>query len=220
MSWSGRLGLVAMAASAVGVSLFSFRFFAVLLHAWPFIDVGIRGVIERVPIAALTHMLIAPVALLVGPFQFFSGLRLLHPEVHRLLGRIYVVACVLSGFGALALAPSASGGPVAGVGFGALAICWLAATIAAWRAARRRNFSLHQLLMRFSYAMTFGAVTLRVQIPIFIALLGFPNYSAASVWLAYTSWIPNVVIIALYSWMERKAAPQTGLVARAGSSHL
>jgi hypothetical protein len=52
--------------------------------------------------------------------------------------------------------------------------------------------------MRFSYAMTFGAVTLRLQIPIGFAL-GFTSYSAMSVWLAYTSWIPNVIVVALYS---------------------
>ncbi len=52
--------------------------------------------------------------------------------------------------------------------------------------------------MRFSYAMTFGAVMLRAQIPLFL-IMGFPSYSAASVWLAYTSWIPNVILVALYS---------------------
>jgi hypothetical protein len=82
------------------------------------------------------------------------------------------------------------------------------------------GFALHRLLMRFSYAMTFGAVTLRVQIPIFIALLGYPNYSAASVWLAYTSWIPNVIVVAIYSFSTPAAAARTGRAARAGSSHL
>jgi hypothetical protein len=55
--------------------------------------------------------------------------------------------------------------------------------------------------MRFSYAMTFAAVSLRLQIPIGFAL-GFRDYSAMSVWLAYTSWIPNVVAVALYSLAE------------------
>jgi hypothetical protein len=66
-------------------------------------------------------------------------------------------------------------------------------------------------LMRFSYAMTFGAVTLRLQIPIGLAL-GFPSYSAMSVWLAYTSWMPNVIVVALYSMIEalrRPVAPAT-----------
>ena len=74
-----------------------------------------------------------------------------------------------------------------------------------------RQFALHRLLMRFSYAMTFGAVTLRLQIPLGF-VLGYPSYSAMSVWLAYTSWIPNVIVVALYSMTEalrRPVAPAT-----------
>ena len=56
--------------------------------------------------------------------------------------------------------------------------------------------------MRFSYAMTFGAVTLRLQIPIG-SLMGYASYPAMSVWLAYTAWIPNVIAVALYAAMER-----------------
>ena len=209
-----------MTLSAVAVAVFSLRFVAVFFHLWPFIDPGIRGVIAITPATALTHMLIAPVALLVGPFQFFSSLRARYPKVHRICGRIYVGACVISGLGALATAPYASGGPVAGLGFGLLAVCWLAATLGAWRAAVRHDFALHRLLMRFSYAMTFGAVTLRVQIPIFIAALGYPSYSAASVWLAYTSWIPNVIVVAIYSWMTPAIAPPEAPAAGFGSSHL
>jgi uncharacterized membrane protein len=209
-----------MAVSAVGVAIFSFRFFAVLLHLWPFIDVGIRGVIEKTPFAALSHMLIAPIALLVGPFQFLGGLRARRPKVHRLCGRIYVAACVIAGVGALATSLYASGGPIAGFGFGVLAVCWLVTTIAAWRAAARRDFARHRLFIRFSYAMTFGAVTLRLQIPIFVGLLGYPSYSAASVWLAYTSWIPNVAVVAIYSLIAPAAVPQDGRAASLGSSHL
>jgi hypothetical protein len=151
-------------------------------------------------------MLIAPVALLLGPFQFFPGLRAKYPQVHRWSGRVYVTACVLAGTGGLAASPSASGGPVAGLGFGILAVLWIGTTLGAWRAAVQRQFALHRLLMRFSYAMTFGAVTLRLQIPIGIAL-GYPSYSAMSVWLAYTSWIPNVIIVALYSMTEALRRP-------------
>ena len=111
----------------------------------------------------------------------------------------------------LATSPYASGGPVAGLGFGILAVLWLGTTLGAWRAAVQRQFALHRLLMRFSYAMTFGAVTLRLQIPIGFAL-GFPSYSAMSVWLAYTSWMPNLIVVALYSMtaaLRRPVAPAT-----------
>lgn len=205
-------GLAIMAVLATGVALFSFRFFGVLGGFWLDVDPGIRHVIEREPVEALTHMLIAPLALLLGPWQFFTGIRLRYLELHRWSGRMYVVACVAAGAGGIATAFQASGGPIAGFGFGLLGSLWIGATLWAWRAAVARNFPLHRLLMQFSYAMTFGAVTLRLQIPIGFAL-GYPSYSAMSVWLAYTAWVPNVILVALYSAIHGRS-PRGRIVER------
>lgn len=200
-----------MAILAAGVALYSLRYYGVIVDSWLDVDPKIRAVVTQVPIQALMHMLIAPVALLLGPLQFFPGIRAKYPQAHRWSGRVYVVACVVAGTGGLATSPYASGGPVAGLGFGILAVLWIGTTLGAWRAAVQRQFALHRLLMRFSYAMTFGAVTLRLQIPIGFAL-GFSSYSAMSVWLAYTSWVPNLIVVALYSMaqaLRRPVAPAT-----------
>jgi uncharacterized membrane protein len=132
---AGRLGLVTMTLLAVGVAVYSFRFIGVLADVWLEIDQGIRGVITNVPVQALTHMLIAPIALILGAFQFFPSIRSKNPHVHRWTGRAYVTVCVVAGLAGLATAPFASGGPVAGLGFGILAVLWIGTTIAAWRAA-------------------------------------------------------------------------------------
>lgn len=205
-----RLGAASMMVLAVGVAVYSTRFTAVLADLWLGVDPGIRSVIRQHPVEALTHMLVAPVALLLGPWQFMPGLRARHLGVHRWSGRVYVAACLIAGIGGLVTAFHASGGPVAGFGFGLLAVLWLGATLGAWRAAVVRNLPLHRLLMRFSYAMTFGAVTLRLQIPLGLAL-GYQSYSAMSVWLAYTAWIPNVILVGLWSWwrVPRVVAPLT-----------
>jgi uncharacterized membrane protein len=191
-----------MAVSAVGVAVYSLRYCGVPFGTWILVDAGIAGVIAQIPFRALAHMLIAPIALLVGPFQFIPSLRARHPKVHRYLGRIYVASCVIAGAAALAVAPRASGGPIAGWGFGILAVLWIATTLGGWWFAVRRKFEQHRLFMRLSYAMTFGAVTLRLQIPLGI-MLGYTSYSALSVWLAYTSWIPNVVVVLVYSALEK-----------------
>src|SRR5690349_13863222 len=69
-SLPARVGFGFVVVTAVAVALWSERFFAVFAGAWPFIDSGIRGVVSAFPMRALTHMLIAPLALLLGPFQF------------------------------------------------------------------------------------------------------------------------------------------------------
>ncbi len=194
-------GFAVMVALAGLVSLSSLRYVAAVFGMWVAVDPRIRSVIGAHPIAAFSHVLIAPIPLVVGPLQFMPWLRQRHLNVHRWLGRTYLLACSVAGAGGLATSFHASGGPAAGFGFGLLAVLWVATTLAAWAAAAARDIPLHRLLMRFSYAMTFGAVTLRLQIP-FGPILGFKTYSDMSVWLAYTAWIPNVIVVALYSWQR------------------
>lgn len=202
-SASSRLGYLLVASLSAGIALYSLRFVAVPWNVWFGIGPEIMGTVKRVPIQALTHMIVAPVALLVGPFQFWAGLRARRPALHRWMGRTYVAACTIAGLGALATAPFASGGPVAGLGFGILAVLWLAATLGAWNAAMKRDFVMHRRLMRYSFAMTFAAVTLRLQIPIGIIFFHFPSYGPLSPWLAYTSWIPNVLVVWAYNSFRR-----------------
>ena len=210
MSSTGtKIGLIAMALLSLGVALWSFRFAAVLWNVWLGIGPGIEEVVRRVPLQALTHMLIAPIALLVGPFQFIPQLRDKRPALHRWMGRTYVAACLIAGVGALATAPYASGGPVASLGFGTLAILWIASTAGAWRAAVRRDFALHRKLMLYSFAMTFGAVTLRLQIPLGIMVFGFADYRSMSPWLSFTAWVPNVLAIWLYLQLTTLGRPRT-----------
>jgi hypothetical protein len=204
-------GMGFMVVSSMMVAVYSLRFAGAPFGHWGLIDQGIRAVITQVPVRALTHMLVAPMALLLGGLQFLPGLRARYPKVHRYVGRIYVASCVIAGIGALATVPHASGGPIAGLGFGILAVLWIGTTLGGWWAAMRRKFELHRWFMRLSYAMTFSAVTLRLQIPIGF-MLGYASYSVMSVWLAYTSWIPNVVAVGVYSALERRGQNSRGIV--------
>ncbi len=152
--------------------------------------------------AVATHVGVAPVALLVGALQFIKSIRANWPVFHRWLGRIYVVAVIIGGIGGLSLAFNAMGGPIAGLGFGLLAVCWLWFTLQGWRTARARRFAEHRQWMIRSFALTFGAVTLRLYLPVFFAA-GY-DYSAASVYLAWISWVPNLIIA---QWWLARAKP-------------
>jgi uncharacterized membrane protein len=66
-----RSGLAIMAILAAGVALYSLRYYGALVDSWLDVDPKIRAVIGHVPIQALTHMLIAPIALVLGPSSFF-----------------------------------------------------------------------------------------------------------------------------------------------------
>jgi uncharacterized membrane protein len=209
-----------MAALSVAVASFSFRLVAAPWDVWIAVDSAIRDVVTRLPVPMLAHAVFAATALLVGPFQFFGSLRRRYPGLHRATGRVYVTACVLAGIAALCVAPFASGGPVAGFGFGLLAVCWIGTTIAAWRAAMRRDFGRHRELMRYSFALTFAAVTLRLQIPLGIVLFGFRDYASLSPYLSFTAWLPNVLAVWAYDRLTASATTNArGVSAQARAGH-
>lgn len=124
----------------------------------------------RAPWLAI-HVAGATLALLVGPFQFMRRIRQRRPALHRWMGRLYAVGCIVGGIAGLVLAFGASSGPITTAGFGLLAAVWLATTSQAWRTAVQRRFVDHRAWMIRSFALTCAAVTLRIYVPL---LLIFP----------------------------------------------
>jgi hypothetical protein len=103
-----KLGRYAVVFLSVGIAVQAMRYMAVPANIWLGVDDGIRHVIERVPLQALTHMIFGPIALFAGAFQFLPKLRAPRPRLHRWTGRVYMIASLISGVGALATAPFAS----------------------------------------------------------------------------------------------------------------
>jgi len=149
--------------------------------------------IELRPIAFLTHILAATVALGIGGFQLWDTFRQRYLAWHRWAGRVYVLSVLAGSAGGIVLGLFALGGPIAKTGFVLLAILWSITTILAVVNIRAKNVQAHKAWMYRSFALTFAAVTLRIQ------LLGFTiagvNYTDASVWLAWTAWVPNLVVV-------------------------
>jgi uncharacterized membrane protein len=137
------------------------------------------------------HTLFGPTALILGPFQFMTGLRRKWPSLHRRLGTVYVVCCLVGGLAGLVLAAGTTAGPIATAGFGLLALFWLGATGQAWRHARARRFDEHERWMIRSFALTLGAVTLRLELPLLAEMLG---YQAGYVAVSFVSWVPNALV--------------------------
>lgn len=200
-----------MAFLSLGVALFSLRYAAIPWNIWLAVGTEIHALGLKLPMPLLVHVMGGATALATGPFQFLSGLRAAHPLVHRVSGRLYASACIVAGAAALVLAANATGGPIAGLGFAMLGTSWIATTVAAWRAAMRGDYARHRMLMRFSFALTFAAVTLRLEVPLGFAFFGFKTYVEMSRWLAYTCWIPNVLVVGLYTvvtGVRRNAVPR------------
>jgi uncharacterized membrane protein len=145
------------------------------------------------PWAIGAHVLFGPIALTVGLAQFVPALR--QPRwwsVHRMVGRLYGVSAVALAAAGLYLAPYSAGGPVTHVGFGLLAVCVLATTGQGYHAIRRGAVGRHRAWMLRSYALIFGAVTLRLWLPLLIAAHR-GDFLAAYRGVAWVSWVPNLL---------------------------
>lgn len=154
------------------------------------------------------HVAASGVAMLVGAFQFFKPLRARAPALHRWIGRIYVLACVVGGLAGGSIALSSTAGPIAGWGFFMLAVLWVPFTLLALRAAMQRDFVTHERWMIRSFALTFGAVTLRLQLPL-AGYMGAQGWIPSDfVWsyqyIAWLAWVPNLIVVELFIATLRK----------------
>ncbi|MEX0300608.1 MAG: DUF2306 domain-containing protein [Kordiimonas sp.] len=181
-------------------------FLSVSVAIWSWRLVFVDGMLEqdgwqhhlfRHPLATYAHFGLGPLALLVGSFQFLDGLRKKWPHVHRVIGWIYIVSCMLAGVGALPLAINSAAGPIAAVGFGLLAAAWLYSTTSVFWAAQARRFDRHRIWMIRSYALTFAGVTLRLYLTVFAGVLGF-DFSMVYMAAAWACWVINLIVAELF----------------------
>lgn len=192
--------------------LTAFMSLGVGVYAWIFVPAGGSPAAEILanlfarPWLAL-HAALAGTALIIGPFQFLRAVRQ-RRALHRTLGRIYVVSCIVSGFAGLLLSFGNTTGPVAGFGFGLLAVIWVYANVQAWRLAQARRFDEHRRWMIRSFALTFGAVTLRIYIPL-SQMMGI-DFVIAYQAIAWLAWVPNLLLAELYLRREMSRVLSAG----------
>jgi uncharacterized membrane protein len=192
-----------------------FAFLAISIGLYPIIYMLIKadfGLLTSKPAELLEknlwnwafyqHIFLGGIALLTGWSQFSTRFRNRNLSTHRLLGKIYVVACILSGCAGLYLAFYATGGWVASLGFGGLAVLWLLTTSSAFLSIRKKAIDKHQQWMIRSYALTFAAVTLRIYLPLSqIAQIEFLDAYRVIAWLC---WVPNLLVA---EWIIGKLNP-------------
>lgn len=182
-----------------------FGFFSTTIGLYPlkyFLMNGKVGILNAKPewllnhvvwyIAFYIHIVLGGVSLLVGWLQFSAKLRFRNVKIHRYIGKIYVVSALFSSFSGSYIALFADGGFWASLGFSCLGIVWFCTTLMAYLTIWNHQIVKHQVLMIYSYAACFAAVTLRIWLPILILIIG--NYNTAYVIVAWLSWIPNLLV--------------------------
>lgn len=110
----------------------------------------------------LLHISGGTLAILSGPWQFWTGLRKRHMRIHRWTGRLFLLGVGAGSVGAVYLALTTTLGWAFGVSLLALAATWLTTTGISYYAIRKRMVQIHKEWMIRAYVVTFAFVTFRV----------------------------------------------------------
>ena len=146
------------------------------------------------------HILFGGLALFIGWVQFSKKFRNTNLQRHRNIGKIYVIAAMISGACGIYIGFHATGGLIASAGFISLGVLWLFTTYKAFQAARNKDIELHKGFMIYSYALCFAAVTLRIWLPTLTYFFG--DFTIAYRIVAWLCWVPNLIFA--FFWVRRK----------------
>lgn len=194
-----RVGWVLLLLGALFAAGNAVMFMLVEQHGSP----DIKGRFFATAIAGWAHTMGGAVAALIGPFQLISKLRTSWPRVHVWMGRTYLLAVLAGSLAGMFFAPQADAGLIGNIGFATLGVFWFYSAARAYISIRRGDVQTHRRWMLRNYALTFGAATLRIELPLLIiAGVGFP---AAYTTVAWLSWVPNWLIVE--AWLRRARVP-------------
>lgn len=162
---------------------------------------------RAVPPVFVVHALSGGFALLIGPLQFKRRLLNKKRNLHRLLGRVYVVTIWMASIAGLWSALFFAVNIAAKIVFGMAAILLFSTTTIAFLHIRRRHFSVHREWMIRSFALAFFFVTFSLWVP-GLASTSLPE--AISYPLAvFLSWSLNLIVAEL--WI-RHTRPQLTVI--------
>lgn len=111
--------------------------------------------------ALLPHVAGGATAMAVGLVQLWLGCTRRTGRLHKVLGRVYVIAITIGVPAALYLAVTAHG-LVYRLGLLCFDIAWASTTAMGVISIRRRNIAHHRAWMTRSYIVTFGFATFRI----------------------------------------------------------
>jgi hypothetical protein len=154
--------------------------------------------------AFFCHVLGSSIILVTGFFQFLKPVYSNRP-LHRKLGKVYVFGVLFfSAPGAYIMTAFIDRGAGVFISFFLQNTLWIIFTVIAWRYAVTKKINNHVDMMRRSYALAFAAVTLRFYIFMFTLLGNGVNFEHNYVIIALLSWIPNLVLVEIINWYDKR----------------
>jgi len=152
------------------------------------------------------HIFASSIILLLGFFQFSERVYSNRP-LHKALGKIYVFGVLfIAAPGAYIMTLFVNRGTGVFISFLVQNTLWVASTLLAFTLIKKGNINEHVKMMRRSYGLAFGAVTLRFYILLFHVFGNGVNFDYNYIIIAFLSWVPNLILVEI---INLRAKPPT-----------
>ena len=123
-------------------------------------------------IAIFSHMILGAAAVVLVPMQLVGRVRVLHPWLHRMVGRVIVIASIAVAVGGLTYIAlrGTIAGPLMDLGFALYGALMLGAAVQALRLARAGEFERHRDWALRLFVLLMGSLTFRLHYVIWYSL--------------------------------------------------
>jgi len=141
-------------------------------------------------------------ALLMGPFQFWTGLRRRNLRVHRWTGRLFLLGVAMGVTGAVGLAIKAVGYWAFEVALMGLATAWFVTSAMAYYSIRKGLVELHKEWMIRAYVVTFAFVFFRI-LSDYSFMSRLQPENDRSITIAWVCWVVPLAITEMVFQLRR-----------------
>ncbi|WOO43719.1 DUF2306 domain-containing protein [Rubellicoccus peritrichatus] len=148
------------------------------------------------------HFIGGGIILILGCIQIINSIRVRFPKFHRVTGRIYALACLITAIGGLTFIfiSGTAGGLVMDIGFAGYGLCMLIAVVETIRHAMAKRFSQHRAWALRLFALAIGSWLYRMYYGFWFLFMGrLGHTSDFRGWFDYFMdfwfYIPNLIVV-------------------------
>lgn len=160
------------------------------------------------------HIIGALPTILLGPFLLYDPFRKKRPHLHRTLGKIYVVGCLISAVLVIPLALNNGGNLEPRIGFTVMAVLWFFITYFGYTAAINKDYIAHRRWMMRSYAMSFAFVHVNLTYKLLLPYEAM-SFTAVKVMQSMVSWMFNLMFVEIFLCVrsfKNRAEPRSVII--------
>lgn len=169
---------------------------------------------ERSATAGITlHFVMGALILILGTVQFIPRIRQRLPKLHRVLGRVYVLACLLTAIGGLLfiIMSGTVGGMVMNIAFGLYGVLMLVSAVETARHARAKRLTQHNNWALRLYVLAIGSWLYRMGHGIWGMLTDFKWHNETltggfDIFMNFAFYVPSLILVELMIRSKGKAS--------------